>query len=112
MKTKSTELKLTPTPTGAAIAYGETPVVVELGVGVPINGRWRWSFDGSFRLESSSQESGRDQLGNYVALVLTYADDDGPMLRLRLKAYQDDAPFVVTETTTLRELRGTALAGC
>ena len=106
---KSTELQVTPTPAGAAISYGETPVVVELGVGVPINGRWRWSFDGSFRLESSSQESDRDQLGNYVALLLTYADDDGPMLRLRLKAYQDDAPFVVTETTTLRELRGTAL---
>ena len=34
---KSTELKLTPTPTGAAIAYGETPVVLELGVGVPID---------------------------------------------------------------------------
>ena len=99
---------MTPTPAGAAISYGETPVVVELGVGVPINGRWRWSFDGSIRLVSSSQESGRDQLGSYVALVLTYADDDGPMLRLRLRVYQDGAQLVV-EATTLRELRGTAL---
>ncbi len=105
---KSTELQVTPTPAGAAISYGETPVVVELGVGVPINGRWRWSFDGSIRLVSSSQESGRDQLGSYVALVLTYADDDGPMLRLRLRVYQDGAQLVV-EATTLRELRGTAL---
>ena len=55
---KSTELQLTPTPAGAAIADGETPVVVELGVGPPIIGRWRWSFDGSCRLVSSSQESG------------------------------------------------------
>jgi len=105
---KPPELRLTPTPAGAAIAYGGTPVVVELGVGVPINGRWRWSFDGSFRLVSSSQESGRGQLGSFAALVLTYADDDGPMLRLRLKVYQDGALLVV-ETTTLRELRGTAL---
>ena len=106
---KSTELQLTPTLTGAAIAYGETPVIVELGVGVPINGRWRWSFDGSCRMVSSSQESGLDQLGSYVALVLIYADEGGPMLRLRLKVYQEGAQFVVVETTTLRELRGTAL---
>ena len=64
---KSTELQLTLTASGAAIAYGEASVVEELGVGVPINGRWRWSFDGSFRLVSSSQESGQDQLGSYVA---------------------------------------------
>ena len=85
---KSTELQLTPTPAGATIAYGETPVIVELGVGIPVNGRWRWSFDGSLRLVSSSRESGPDQLGSSVALVLTYADDEGPMLRLRLKVYQ------------------------
>ena len=106
---KSTELQLTPTPAGATIAYGETPVIVELGVGIPVNGRWRWSFDGSLRLVSSSRESGPDQLGSSVALVLTYADDEGPMLRLRLKVYQNAAPFMVVEATTLRELRGTAL---
>ena len=109
MKMKSTELQLTPTPAGATIAYGETPVIVELGVGIPVNGRWRWSFDGSLRLVSSSRESGPDQLGSSVALVLTYADDEGPMLRLRLKVYQNGAPFMVVEATTLRELRGTAL---
>ena len=106
METK--ELQLTPTPTGAAIAYGGTPMVIDLGVGVPINGQWRWSFDRTLRLTGSSPESGRDRLGSYTALLLTYADDDGPMLRLRLKAYQEGATLLV-ETTTLRDLRSTAL---
>ena len=67
---KSTELQLTPTPTGAAIAYGETPVVVELGVGVPINGRWRWSFDGSIRPRSICSWSGKGTLS--IACVGAY----------------------------------------
>jgi hypothetical protein len=83
-------------------------MVLELGVGVPINGQWRWSFDSTLRLLSSSQEGGQDQLGQYGALVLTYADDEGPMVQNRLKVYLEE-PALVVEATTLRDLAGTAL---
>ncbi|MCH7622410.1 MAG: hypothetical protein IH870_11005 [Chloroflexi bacterium] len=94
---------------GTSISYQGVPFIVEVGLGVPIHHHWHWSFDGSLRPESNHQEKGRDQLGNFTALVFTYWDQRGPMVRQRLKTYEDNASLVV-EATALRDLQGTALA--
>ncbi len=94
---------------GTSISYQGVPFIVEMGLGVPIHHNWHWSFDGSLRLASTHQEKGRDHLGKFTALESTYADRDGPLVRQRLKTYEDNASLVV-EATALRDLHGTALA--
>jgi hypothetical protein len=83
-------------------------MVVELGSGIPLHHRWRWSFDGSLRLVAAAEEQGKDPLGNYAALALTYADEEGPLVQQRLQAYSPGS-YLLTETTALRDLHGTAL---
>ncbi len=94
---------------GTSISYEGVPFIVEMGLGVPIHHNWHWSFDGSLRLTSNHQEKGRDHLGKFTALESTYGDRDGPLVRQRLKTYEDNASLVV-EATVLRDLHGTALA--
>jgi hypothetical protein len=72
------DLEITQAGNGVAVAYDNTPMVVELGSGIPLHNRWRWSFDGSLRLVASAEEQGQDLLGDYTALVLTYADEEAP----------------------------------
>lgn len=102
------DLELTRTGNGVAIAYADTPMVVELGSGIPLHHRWRWSFDGSLRLVASAEEQGTDPWGAYAALVLTYADAEGPLVQQRLHAYAHGS-FLLAETTALRDLHGAAL---
>jgi len=102
------DLEFTRTGNGIAVAYDDTPLVVELGSGIPLHNRWRWSFDGSLRLVASAEEQGKDALGDYAALVLTYADEEGPLVQQRLQAYVHGS-YLLAETTALRDLHGTAL---
>src|SRR4029453_4001638 len=103
------QLEVTRTGSGVRIAYDGAPMVVETGAGIPLGGRWWWSFDGSLRLVNASEHAGSDQLGAYAALALTYTDQEGPLIRQTLKTYAGDASLVV-ETTALGELGGAALA--
>ncbi len=102
-------LEVISTDTGTTISYESVPFVLDVGLGVPINHNWHWSFDRSLGLESTHQEKGRDQLGNFTALVFTYWDQRDPMVQQRLKTYEDN-PSLVVEATALRDLQGTALA--
>jgi len=102
------KLEVTRTGSGVRIGYDGAPMILETGAGIPLGGRWWWSFDGSLRLVDASEEEGSDQLGAYTALALTYTDQDGPLIRQALKTYADDASLVV-ETTALRDLWSTAL---
>src|SRR5437016_7218934 len=102
------DLELTRAGNGVAVAYDDTPMVVELGSGVPLHNRWRWSFDGSLRLLAAAEEQGKDSLGDYAALVLTYADEEGPQVQQRLQAYAHGS-YLLAETTALRDLHGAAL---
>ena len=102
------DLELTRVGNGVAVAYDDTPMVVELGSGVPLHNRWRWSFDGSLRMLASAEEQGNDPLGDYTALVLTYADEEGPLVQQRLQAYAHGS-YLLAETTALRDLHGAAL---
>ena len=44
------QLEETRTGSRVRIAYGGAPLVMETGAGIPLGGRWWWSFDGSLRL--------------------------------------------------------------
>jgi len=106
----SKKLEVRPTGTGGvAIDFGGVPFVLELGVGFPIQGQWRWSFDGSLAVAGISEGVGSDSLGDYQALELTYADDQGPVLGQAIKTYPNEC-FVVVEATALREIPGAGLA--
>jgi len=93
---------------GVAIDFEGVPFVLELGVGFPIQGHWRWSFDGSLAVAGLTEGVGSDSLGDYQALELTYADDHGPVLGQAIKTYPNEC-FVVVEATALREIPGTGL---
>src|SRR5207253_1797659 len=108
MPMSTATLEVTRTGSGVRIDYDGVPMVVETGVGIPLSGRWWWSFDGSLHLVDTSEQDGSDRLGAYTALALTYHDQDGPLLRQALKTYADDSSLVV-ETTALRDLWGAAL---
>ena len=91
MPLSTAQLEVTRTGSGARIVYDGAPMVVETGAGIPLGGRWWWSFDGSLRLVNASEHEGSDQLGAYAALALTYTDQEGPLIRQTLKTYAGDA---------------------
>src|SRR4029450_4033790 len=109
MPLSTAQLEVTRTGSGVRIAYDGAPMVVEIGVGIPLGGRWWWSFDGSLHFVDAAEHDGSDQLGAYAALAVTYTDQEGPLIRQILKTYAGDASLVV-ETTALRDLWGAALA--
>jgi hypothetical protein len=108
MPMSTAKLEVTRTGNGVRIGYDGVPMVVETGAGIPLGGRWWWSFDGSLRLVDASEKEGSDRLGAYTALALTFSDQDGPLIQQALKTYADDS-YLVVETTALRELGGAAL---
>ena len=106
----SKKLEVSHTGTGGvAIDFDGFPFVLELGVGFPIQGQWRWSFDGSLAVASLTQGIGSDSLGEYQALELTYADVYGPVLGQVIKTYHNEC-FVVVEAIALRQILGTGIA--
>jgi hypothetical protein len=80
MPLSTAQLEVTRTGSGVRIAYGGAPLVMETGAGIPLGGRWWWSFDGSLRLVDASEHDGSDQLGAYAALAFTYTDQEGPLV--------------------------------
>ena len=86
-------IELARTKTGISVAFSGAPQITDLGVGLHLNHRWLWSFDGSLSLATAGDESGTsgdwgsDQLGRYFATTLIYADAAGPLVQLQLKNY-------------------------
>ena len=103
-----THVVVEPSVTGVAVEFAHTPMVVDLGIGIPMQGRWWWSFDGTLPRGAPEHAEGSDLLGEYESLAFIYTDEAGPLLRQTVKAYQADS-CVVVETTALREIRGTSL---
>jgi hypothetical protein len=83
-------------------------MVTELGAGIPLNGRWWWSFDSSLSLREQVYDSGNNQDGDYQRITLTYSDDTGPVIRQQVSA-RTQRSYLVVETTALRDLSGTSL---
>ena len=96
------------TATGVSIDFGGATMVLDLGVGIPIQSRWQWSFDGTLALEGCREGEAADSLGEYSSLTLTYADGAGPVVQQTVKVYSGDG-LVLVESTALRELRGLSL---
>ena len=98
---------------GISISYGGMEFVASLGVGLPINGAWLWSFDGSLKLVEESRGSRRDRLGTYDYFALLYSapllfGEDVPLLRQEVRTYGGSR--VLIETTALEDVRGTYLS--
>ena len=102
------QIVVEPTATGVAIEFAHSPIVIDLGVSIPLQARWRWSFDGTLHRGAPEHARGSDLLGEFESLVFIYADEAGPLVRQAVKSYQGHA-CVVVETTALREIRGTFL---
>ena len=66
-------LSITRRDGGICISYAGKEFVASLGVGLPINGAWLWTFDGSLKLLEEKTGSGRDRLGAYDYLGLLYS---------------------------------------
>ena len=103
------QLRISATATGVSIEYDNALMAPDLGVGIPLDGRWWWSFDRGLTVVQSEESDASDLLGAYSSLALVYADDQGPMIRQQVRAYGETSSVVV-EITALRDLRGTALA--
>ena len=101
---------------GICIDYAGETFVEELGIGLPINNGWRWSFDGSLKLVDEGRGTGRDRLGEYSYLALVYTapglvEDDVPLIHQELKTYGPSGPSgqLLVETRVLEDIRSTYL---
>ena len=107
---------------GVSIHYAGEPFIGELGIGLPINGNWLWSYDRSLVLVEESEGTGRDSHGEYSYIALVYAipgvsagvsplvsNDDVPLIRQEIKAYDPSTgpARLLVETTVLEEICGT-----
>ena len=112
MKVSAGGLSINSRANGVSIDYAGEPLVSELGIGLPINRSWLWTFDSSLKLVEEREGTKRDSLGQYHYTTLVYAipdprGQDGPLVQQELKAYDDT--HLLIETQTLEEIRGTSL---
>lgn len=100
---------------GVGIDYAGETFVEDLGIGLPINNGWRWSFDGSLKLVDEGRGAGKDRLGEYSYVTLIYTApgllDDMPLIQQELRTYAPPGPSgqLLIETKVLEEIRGTYL---
>ena len=97
---------------GVSIDYAGEEFVGDMGIGLPINGHWLWTFDRSLKLVDEGQGTGRDRLGNYSYVVLSYGipgmnQGEFPHLQQELRLYNNSQLLI--ETTVLEDIRGTYL---
>ena len=95
-----------------SIDYAGEEFVGDVGIGLPINGIWRWSFDRSLRLVEEWEGTGRDSLGEYSYMALAYAipglsREDVPLIHQELRAYDDT--HLLVETRVLEDIAGAYL---
>ena len=97
---------------GIGIEYLGEEFVSRLGIGLPIDGRWLWSFDGSLKLADEEHGEGRDSAGKYSYTARSYTIPGLPgadisHLRQELRAYDDS--LLVIDTRALEDIKGTYL---
>ena len=88
--------------------------IAQLGIGLPVGGRWRWTFDRSLRLLEERVGTGRDRFGEYSCLALVYSmpganGDDVPLIQQELRAYDPTTgpSRLLIETRALEDITGT-----
>ena len=97
-----------------SIDYAGKELVEDVGMGLPINGNWMWTFDRSLKPVHDSEGEGRDRLGKYRYLARSFAGrglsgEDVPLLRQELRVYDpSEGPGrILLETRVLEDIRGT-----
>ena len=94
------------------IDYLGVEFVTQIGMGLPINGHWLWTFDGSLMPVEEGEGRGRDGLGEYNFTAQSYTipglpGKDVPHLRQELRTYDDS--LLLIETRALEDIKGTYL---
>ena len=105
MEINRTQVVVEPSATGVAIEYDGTAMVADLGVGISLEARWRWSFDGTLRRGAPDRAKGSDMLWEYETLTFVYLDEAGPILEQRVKSYRGDSLVVVETAGHSRDTR-------
>ncbi len=95
---------------GFSLAYDGHEFIEDLGIGLPVDGVWRWTSDGSIRVLEALQGTGRDRLGRYDYHALIYTvpgvyGGDVPAIRQELRNYGGSR--LTVETTALEDIAGT-----
>jgi len=85
------------------LSVNDEPWIEEIGLRIPIDGRWRSDCDGEIAGGGWSEERGEDEIGTYHAWWQDYSFREEPLLTLHLHGY-GDAILVTFELH--RELNG------
>ena len=98
------------------IDFSGVSFVTDLGIGLPVDKKWQWSFDGSLKLVEEREGRGSDSLGKYLYLSRAYAipsllRSDVPLVQQQLRIYSTSSgpDRVLVETRVLEDLRGISL---
>lgn len=60
----------------------------DIGIGIPINGEWLWSYDDSLQVSRINDINGFDKLGEYEGYEATYCLENEKILNLKTKIYE------------------------
>lgn len=75
----------------------------DIGIGIPINGEWLWSYDDSLQVSSINDINGFNKLGKYEGYEATYCLENEKILNLKTKVYKSISSIVI-ETKTLKDI--------
>jgi len=85
------------------LSVNDEPWIEEIGLRIPIDGRWRSDRDGEIVGGAWSEERGEDEIGTYREWWQDYSFKEEPLLTLHLRGY-GDAILVTVELH--REING------
>lgn len=80
----------------------------DIGIGIPINGKWLWSYDDSLQVSSINDINGFDKLGEYKGYEITYWVKNKKILNLKTKVYKSISSIVI-ETKALKDIRNISI---
>ena len=111
---RSGDISISRREEGVGVDYLGEEFVAELGVGLPISATPLWTFDRSLRVADESQGEGRDRLGRYQYVALSYSapsmlGEDIPVIQQQIRAYDHSTASgrLLVETRALEDIKGT-----
>ena len=112
----SSEVSISRRDGRTSIDYAGANFVGDLGIGLPINKNWWWTFDRTMKLVEERDGSGRDNLGEHSYTALDYTipgllKGDPAIIQQQLKIYHSahGPGRVMIQTRVLEDIRGTDL---
>lgn len=80
---------------GLSLNFRNKDLIHDVGMGIPINGRWLWSYDGSLQVSSMNDINGLDKSGEYKGYEATYCLENEKILNLKTKVYECISSVVI-----------------